>query len=70
MEEFFIAGINYEEKISKVHNKYISGLDYSNKAFLVFPGACSGDYLSSFTAAICTSFGSGSANVGIVFSYQ
>ena len=39
IEEFFIAKINNRENMSKTLNKYMAILDYTDKAFLVLPGA-------------------------------
>ena len=41
-----------QKKLNKTLNKYITALDYADKALLVLSGVSSGVYLCSFTTII------------------
>ena len=52
IEEFFIAKINNREKMSKALNKYMTTLEYTDKALLVLSGVSNDVSLCSFSTAI------------------
>ena len=39
IEDFFIVKVNDREKMRKILNKYIAGLDYTDKTLMVLSGA-------------------------------
>ena len=67
IEEFFIAKINNREKMSKTLNKYMTTLDYADKALLVLSGASNDVSLCSFTTAIDSPVAITSASICLVF---
>ena len=56
-EDFFTANINGREKIGKALNRYITGLNYTEKSLLVLSCPSSGASLCSCPTVIGTPFG-------------
>ena len=67
IEDFFIAGINNREKMSKTLNYYITAIDYADRTLLVFSGKSSCASIYSFTIANGTPAGIASASISLLF---
>ena len=66
-EDFFIAEINGNDKMSKKHSKYITVRDYTDNTLLVLSGTASGVSLLSFTTIIAMPVGIASTSISLVF---
>ena len=66
-EDFFIAEINGNDKMSKKHSKYITVRDYTDNTLLVLSGTDSGVSLLSFTTVFAMPVGIASTSISLVF---
>ena len=66
-EDFFIAEINGNDKMSKKHSKYITVRDYTDNTLLVLSGTDRGVSLLSFTTVIAMPVGIASTSISLVF---
>lgn len=66
-QDFFIAEINGNDKMSKKHSKYITVRDYTDNTLLVLSGTDSGVSLLSFTTIIAMPVGIASTSISLVF---
>ena len=67
IEDFFIAEINYKEKINKTLNTYFTLPYYADKTLLVLPDAGSGVSLCLFSTAVSKPIGIANASISLVF---
>ena len=68
IHDFFIAEINYRQRISEKLNRYITALYYFDKVFIILPGADNDFSYFLFTTVIVTSEGIASVSNSLVFS--
>ena len=67
LHDFFIAEINYRQRISEKLNRYITVLYYFDKAFIILPGGDNDFSNFLFTTVIVTSVGIASVSNSLVF---